>query len=515
MAAEFPAPLGELPEVCWQPCETLQIDHAYQRMTEEPASKRLIQQIAENWDWRLCSPLTVSHRANGGEIGFYVIDGQHRLRAAELRGDIEELPCIISVFDSLEDEARLFVAVNTARRQVGEIERFHARVASKDPWAIDTKKAAEGAGMKIARYSDPQFWQPLEIGFPARLEAAVRQDGISASIILNLLAGAYPTKALLRGKDLFDGLYYLQRCDALPQTSMAKAIKIIGARLQRAWTNERNRLRGERDDLIASVAMAVVFAEALGVTLPLGIAIHQRRFGTIEPRGNGLELDDEHPALAEKRTVFPSKVIDAGAAGRVLKSGEHNRKIGKIIEKGRWKGFPIFTLTLEERATCPPECQMLRFCYGNNMHFSERLKPGAELEEALTGELGDLQDLYPEGFVIRLHVLGDFYSLEYVQFWQECLSTFPALNIYGYTAHDPDGGIGEELLGMAVDQWERFAMRFSGSDMGELAALVIDPPVSQCPDNAFICPAQKMKISCCAACALCWESEKNVAFLRH
>ena len=46
-----------------------------------------------------------------------------------------------------------------------------------------------------------------------------------------------------------------------------------------------------------------------------------------------------------------------------------------VVTKGRWRGYPVFTLTLEERATCPSYCEQWDECYGNNMPFGARLEP--------------------------------------------------------------------------------------------------------------------------------------------
>jgi hypothetical protein len=54
--------------------------------------------------------------------------------------------------------------------------------------------------------------------------------------------------------------------------------------------------------------------------------------------------------------MFPSRVFDPDEVQRVLKDGHQSRKIGKFVTKGKMRGFPIFTLTLEERATCPRSC---------------------------------------------------------------------------------------------------------------------------------------------------------------
>lgn len=261
---------GAPPEIRWEKCSSLLVDHAYQRMAEEPASKRLIRQIAENWDWRLCGTLTVSDRA-GVETGLYVIDGQHRLAAAIKRGDIEALPCIISKFDGIEDEARLFVALNSARRQVGEVEKFHARVASKDHGALAAKRVIEDSGMIVARYTDAEFWKPLECGFPGAVERTIRNREEHAHFALEVLAAAYPTKALFRGKEIFEGLVWLWYkeqlwCDEMTRDDMAVS---IGEKSQRDWVNERNRLRIDNPQLCPSEAMGRLIGQCIELDMGL------------------------------------------------------------------------------------------------------------------------------------------------------------------------------------------------------------------------------------------------------
>ncbi len=257
-------PIGELPEIRWASCAELQVDHAYQRMAEEPSSKRLIRHIADNWDWRLCAPLTVSDRAPP-EPGLYVIDGQHRLAAAVARGDIAELPCIISKFNGIEDEARLFVALNSARRQVGEVEKFHARVASKDHYALAAKRVIEDSGLTVARYTDAQFWKPLECGFPTIVERTIRKCEEHALFALAVLAGAYPDKPLVRGKELFEGLVWLWYKEKLWSDELTRAdmAECIGDKTQRAWLKERDRFRDEHENLAPTQAMGMVIGEAL------------------------------------------------------------------------------------------------------------------------------------------------------------------------------------------------------------------------------------------------------------
>lgn len=237
-----------------------------------------------------------------------------------------------------------------------------------------------------------------------------------------------------------------------------------------------------------------------------------RRFGSIEPSGRGVTLSSLDPANRYGRTLFSSRVYDPDEVDRVFKTGHQSRKIGKTVMKGRRKGWPIFTLTLEERATCPRTCEAWSFCYGNNMQAAERITAGEDLELALWAELEVLQQLHPSGFLIRLHVLGDFYSAAYVDMWRQALIGFPALHVFGFTARLPGTEIGDALLPLIMDQWDRFAVRFSGGDMDRKTAEI----QGSRPDSQSVaCPAQSGATDCCATCSLCWASDVSISFGRH
>jgi hypothetical protein len=217
------------------------------------------------------------------------------------------------------------------------------------------------------------------------------------------------------------------------------------------------------------------------------------------------------PAHRYGRTIFPTRVFDPDEVQRVLKDGHQSRKIGKFVTKGARRGWPLFTLTLEERATCPRTCLAWSYCYGNNMQAAERITAGPALEEALWNELLALQFAHPKGFMVRLHVLGDFYSVAYVKLWKRALAAFPALHVFGFTARLPGTDIGDALLEMVTEQWDRFAVRFSGMDGPTLGSQLMPDAHPQ----AIPCPAQTDATDCCATCALCWNSKRSIAFARH
>lgn len=226
-------------------------------------------------------------------------------------------------------------------------------------------------------------------------------------------------------------------------------------------------------------------------------------------------LRADHPAVVEGRTLFPTRVFAPDELLRVLKSGTNSRKIGGLVTKGKWRGFPIFTLTLEERKTCPSICAQWRTCYGGGMQYAQRIEHGPELESALDRELTALARAHPKGFVVRLHVLGDFYSVKYVELWFDWLDRFPNLHIFGYTAHPVHSPIGKALAWCRDHFWERFAVRTSDGNLADASTVTLKNYARGRQGSAIVCPAQTKDADCCATCGLCWQSRVNICFLQH
>jgi hypothetical protein len=239
----------------------------------------------------------------------------------------------------------------------------------------------------------------------------------------------------------------------------------------------------------------------------------QRRFQKHSKTGKPMVLAETHPAVVDGRSLFTKSANAARGSGRVLISGHNQRKLGRRVAKGRWLGFEIYTLTLEERKTCPRSCTEWRSCYGNRMQWSIRHPAGDELESKIAAELVELQAKHPNGFVVRLHILGDFYSAEYVRKWGVWLDQFPALHVFGYTARQGDD-IAAALVELISTRWDRFAIRSSGAVLEKIPASVVIYTKEQAT-HEIVCPVQLDKTNCCATCALCWSTPKAIAFLRH
>ena len=139
------------------------------------------------------------------------------------------------------------------------------------------------------------------------------------------------------------------------------------------------------------------------------------------------------------------------------------------------------------------------------------------MEWRLAREAALLATDHPDGFVVRLHVLGDFYSVEYVELWAKLIDRYPSLHVWGYTArHDTGDPIAAALIALIKRRWDHFAIRFSNApETFDLPATITVEHPYQVPADAILCPEQTGKTESCSSCALCWQSRRRVAFLQH
>jgi hypothetical protein len=207
-ATTFQPVRGVPPSIEWVALDGLQIDPHYQRSLEAKDSTPLIRQIATHWDWRLCAPLTVSRRID--PPGLYVIDGQHRLSAARMRGDIPHLPCIVSTFGSIAEEARCFVAVNTKRKRVTPLDTFRAQLAAGDASAVQVSEIIHDSGLSVARHSNHLSWKPGQISCVSGVRNAIARHGVAVTRqALGAVAAAWPDEILQYAGRILAGLYPL------------------------------------------------------------------------------------------------------------------------------------------------------------------------------------------------------------------------------------------------------------------------------------------------------------------
>ncbi len=230
-----------------------------------------------------------------------------------------------------------------------------------------------------------------------------------------------------------------------------------------------------------------------------------------------LILDSAHPAAVEGRTLFSKTVVDPKYADRLLKRCDNRNKIGATIQKGRYRGYAIYSLALEERASCPRTCPMWLGCYGNGVYQQrvQRFRHGAGLIDRLDEELQSLTEAHPNGVAIRLHLLGDFWSVAYVRAWLRWLKLYPNLFVFWYTAREPGTRIGNALTDARHRQWKRFAVRLSNGTGRKTTRVLEDIPNTPTLGKAVVCPEQTGRVKNCAACGLCWNTTRQIAFVDH
>lgn len=238
----------------------------------------------------------------------------------------------------------------------------------------------------------------------------------------------------------------------------------------------------------------------------------------------GVELPVVDYAFSDGSTRYKKNIksipTEPASSGLfVLKDGGTNAKLGSLMTKSRWKGMRIYGLTLTERTTCWAGCQNLSRCYGDNMPFARRYQHGDELVAALLKDLSTLQSnkRTSKGFIVRLHVLGDFYSEEYVRFWATALQTYPSLRIFGYTHHRHASPIGAEISRLVAENKELVSILRSDADevddpLPKAMTILRDEPAVA---GTVICPEQSGRSPSCAECGLCMGGRVSISFIDH
>ena len=123
----------------------LKIDDSYQRNVGDSDAK--IKRIAANWSWVACGALIVANR--GGQL--FVVDGQHRARAAMKLSSVRELPCIVFDSDGEMGEAEAFLRANKDRKPMTAIQAFKAMVAAGDKDAVFVKDLLAMHGLRVTQ----------------------------------------------------------------------------------------------------------------------------------------------------------------------------------------------------------------------------------------------------------------------------------------------------------------------------------------------------------------------------
>lgn len=245
--------LGTRPELAWVPVDACTVDARYQRSLESERSRATIAKIAAGFDWAMFGSITVvrdrKHR-------FVVIDGQHRLAAAAQRS-IDSVPAVIVKGDTVELQAKIFVAANRDRVSLTPLALHRAAVAAGDQRARDIEGAAKKAGIKIAAYPVPANKMPpgmtLAVSTIAR---CVKMHGVEiTAAALAGVAEAWPVGGGLAAHRILGTALAMATSSA---AEVAKVLRLPGmaARCDRESYSHGTRADGVRAALIDAVRAA-------------------------------------------------------------------------------------------------------------------------------------------------------------------------------------------------------------------------------------------------------------------
>ncbi len=244
----------------------LGIDPLYQRSIENGGSQSLIRAIARDWDWGLCQPLVVAQRA---DQGLFVVDGQHRLAAARLRGDILDLPCVIFVSAGAAEEAAYFAALNRERKPLKPLDIFRAAVAGKDEEACRIMSMIAQAGLTLSTTTNNVDIAPGAVSNVGGIRLAYRAYGDRATVkALRIMRKAFDGQVLRYAGTLFGGIAAIvgDADKAGQPISEALLVMVLAGQEQADWFQEilmhKGRFPNMRMPECAAQVMRAAYEEA-------------------------------------------------------------------------------------------------------------------------------------------------------------------------------------------------------------------------------------------------------------
>jgi len=252
-------PIGKPPVLEWIAPGELSVDDSYQRSLESENSVTLIRRIAQFWDWGLCQPVNVARRADGS---LWIVDGQHRRAAANMRGDIAHLPCVVQAFADIGREAAAFVALNKQRRALGAVDVFKAALAAGDEDAKAVMQLVTAARLSLAPHSNYVAWQPGMLYCVPTIQAGYRKHGqLIVSSALCAFAEAFEGQVLQYAGNILAGLIPFYAAELREASFDADTfIEMLAATSQKEWLR-RARLRQVDTGKNLRDAMHAVFTE--------------------------------------------------------------------------------------------------------------------------------------------------------------------------------------------------------------------------------------------------------------
>ncbi len=123
----------------------LNIEGDYQR---EEVSHEKVAAIARGWDWLMLGTVSVVQRE---DESLWVFDGGHRVRASFYRDDVDLLPCMVHLVETISDEAKAFFARNTMYSVVSSLDRHRAALRAGEDTSIAVDELLKKNGLVVSK----------------------------------------------------------------------------------------------------------------------------------------------------------------------------------------------------------------------------------------------------------------------------------------------------------------------------------------------------------------------------
>ena len=191
-----------------------------------------------------------------------------------------------------------------------------------------------------------------------------------------------------------------------------------------------------------------------------------------------------------------------------------------FVKGGGKVGLKVYTYSRPPIATCPGATELCKsICY--DLPYSARY-PSVKLNRA--SNLGSSIPPIPNtAQKLRIHIGGDFDTVEYINNWHRELSARPDVQAWAYTRSWAVPKLRRALERLRqLPNLQLFASvdRTTKGDPPagwRLAKLVNDPPVSV-ERGSILCPEQTGKRPDCESCGYCFtprEKTRHIIFLQH
>lgn len=213
---EFPGRFLMLPK------GDIRVHPRYQR---DPTPSK-VKNIAKDWNWIGCGVLTVAYR--GGE--YWIVDGQHRMLAAQKVLHITCLPCMVFDTTTASEEAFAFMLLNKNRKPITALDMHKTAVEYKDPVAVFIDGLFTELGIVVTKTAS-RAGQLKAVGFVTRMAGANKE---SFERVFRFAVEISNADDIYIQERLMGGLWYLhENIDVdggLENRKLRERLKAVGAR---------------------------------------------------------------------------------------------------------------------------------------------------------------------------------------------------------------------------------------------------------------------------------------------